>query len=333
MTNTEHKIPNTKHQTPNAKHDPPLTSVFAKDRVTVIVTDSGLGGIAIFAQIAARLKHDPIFSNVTLIYYNAWPEQNRGYNGFKDMGERIQVFDSALKGMLRYQPDIILIACNTLSVLYDQTRFSRQTPIPVIDIVRFGVDLVYEKLFQKPNAAAILLGTVTTITSNVHRSALIRKGISADCLIPQPCDQLATQIEKGPGSDIVKQMVDRFMDQAIQKITLLPSEAYAALFCTHFGYIKDYIKQSLEVRLHKPVTVLDPNQFLAGILFDTCDRRYERSHLNLQVVSRIIWDQTKIDAVANIIETRSIETAEALRAYERIPELFTISHIEPEGLL
>ena len=72
--------------------------MFAKNHVTILVTDSGLGGLAIFAEIAARLKSDPIFPEVSLIYYNAWPEQNRGYNGLKDMDERIRVFDRALAG-------------------------------------------------------------------------------------------------------------------------------------------------------------------------------------------------------------------------------------------
>ena len=309
----------------NPGHIKSIESLFAKEHVTVLITDSGLGGLAIFAEIASRFKTDPIFPAVSLIYYNAWPEQNRGYNKLKDMAERIRVFDRALEGMKQYQPDIIMVACNTLSTLYDKTAFSRKETIPVIDIVGFGLDVVYKNLSEKTDATAVLLGTVTTIASDVHRSALIQKGISAHRFVTQPCDQLATQIEKGPDSDVVKRMIDTFMNQAVEKMSSAPSEVVVALFCTHFGYSQTLIKEKLENRLKKPVTILNPNRSMADFLFNASGgKRYDRTHVNLQVVSRIVWDQIKIDAVSKIIEKQSAETAQALKAYEWIPELFTL---------
>lgn len=306
------------------KHNKSLASLFAKEHVTILITDSGLGGLSIFAEIASRLKTDSIFPAVSLIFYNAWPEQHRGYNKLKDMDERIRVFDRALEGMKRYHPDIIMVACNTLSTLYDKTAFSRNETIPVIDIVRFGLDMVYEYLSEKTEATAVLLGTVTTIASDVHRLGLIKKGIASDRLVTQPCDQLATQIEKGPDSDVVKQMIDTFMNQAVEKMGPAPSEVVVALFCTHFGYSQTLIKENLENRLKKPVTTLNPNHRMADFLFDASGGgRYEHSPVNLQVVSRIVWDQIKIDAVSKIVEKKSTETARTLKSYEWIPDLFT----------
>jgi len=303
-----------------------IASLFTKKHVTILVTDSGLGGLSIFTEIAARLKSDPIFPDVSLIYYNAWPEQNRGYNSLKDMGERVRVFDRALVGMKRYQPDIIMIACNTLSSLYDRTAFSRRETIPVIDIVRFGVDMVYESLSREAGATAVILGTVITITSDIHRSRLIEKGISPDRLVAQPCDQLATRIEKGPGRDAVMQLVDTFMGQAAEKLGSTQSEVFAALFCTHFGYCRDLIKEKLESRMRVPVKVLDPNRRMAAFLFEVADRRrYGLTTLDMRVVSRIVWDQIKIDVISGIIEKQSTETAAALRDYKRIPDLFTLT--------
>ena len=300
-----------------------ITSLFTKKHVTVLVTDSGLGGFSIFAEIAARLKSDPIFPEVTLIYYNAWPEQNRGYNSLEDMDERVRVFDQALEGMKRYRPDIIMIACNTLSVLYRRTAFRRREAIPAIDIVRFGVDMVYEHLSAKADGTAVIMGTVTTIVSDVHRSRLIEKGISRDRLVVQPCDQLATQIEKGPCSDAVVQLVHTFTKQAAEKLDQRQANVFAALFCTHFGYCRDLIKEKLEARIREPVTVLDPNQRMAAFLFDSCDsKRHGRTAIEMRVVSRIVWDQIKIDAISRIIEKQSVESAEALRSYEHKPDLF-----------
>jgi glutamate racemase len=307
----------------NTDQDLKLESFFAKEHATVLITDSGLGGLSIFAAIATRLTRDPIFPAANLIYYNAWPEQNRGYNKLKDMTERIRVFDQALEGMMKFQPDIVMIACNTLSAIYEKTTFSRKKTVPVIDIVRFGVDMVTHHLTDKEDAAAVLLGTATTIASDVHRSTLIKEGIPSHRLITQPCDQLATQIEKGPESDRVKQMIGTFMDQAIEKIDSVPSELHVALLCTHFGYSQRLIKKKFETRLQIPVTVLDPNLQMAEFLFNASGgRRHERARVNLRVVSRIVWDQKKIDAVSKLIEKVSPETAQALKDYELIPDLF-----------
>jgi len=302
----------------------PIGSLFAKKHVTILVTDSGLGGLSIFAEIAARLKSDPIFPEVSLIYYNAWPEQHRGYHGLKDTDERIRVFDRALAGMKRYRPDIIMIACNTLSILYDRTAFSRQEVIPVIDIAGFGVDMVYEHLSREADTTAVILGTVTTITSDIHRSRLIEKGISPDRLVVQPCDQLPTKIEKGPGSDAVAQLIDTFMSQAVKMLGRGRGRLYAALFCTHFGYAQGLIREKLEYLTGRRVSILDPNRRMAAYLFEISGgNRYDRTEVDQRVVSRIIWDQTKVDAISKTVEAQSSETAQALRNYEWIPDLFT----------
>lgn len=302
-----------------------ISSLFSKDEVVLLVTDSGLGGFSIFSQIAARVKHDPIFSRLSLIYYNAWPGPNRGYNSLKDMDTRVRVFDRALEGMRRYAPDIILIACNTLSVLYEMARFPRREPIPVVDIVRFGVDMVYEGLVRNTSAKALLLGTLTTIDSDRHRSALIEKGIPANRIAVQACDQLATRIEKGPESDVVVQLVDACMDRAAEKLGPLKTDVLAALFCTHFGYSRELIRKSLQRRLPGKVTVLDPNQRMVDALFEASGgRRHPNTVVEMAVVSKIAWEKEKVDAVSNIVAPWSPEAADALRRYRWIPDLFDI---------
>lgn len=301
-----------------------IASLFGKKQVTVLVTDSGLGGMAIFARMAARLKQDPIFPDLTLVYYNAWPEQNRGYNRLGNMAERIRIFDRALEGMKRYEPDIIMIACNTLSVLYDQTEFSRRETIPVVDIVHFGVNQVCRALAAKPQATAVLLGTVTTIASGVHQSRLIAKGISQDRLLGQPCDQLATHIERGPGSKPVEQLVDQFMGEAAQKLPPGVIDLCAALFCTHFGYCRDLIQEKLQHHSGGQVAMLDPNKAMADYLFEAAGtKRFAHTRINMQVVSRIVWEQAKIDAISSVIADQSPQTAQALINYTQNPVLFT----------
>lgn len=304
-----------------------ITPLFAKKKVTILITDSGLGGLSIFARIAARFKRDPIFSEISLIYYNAWPQQDRGYHRLKNESERIRVFDQALAGMAGmegFHPDIIMIACNTLSILFSKTDFYRRKTIPVIDIIGFGVDMVYESLARNADKKAVIMGTIITIASDIHRFRLIEKGISPERLVAQPCDRLATQIEKDPAGDTVAKLVDTFTGQAAKQLGPNCTAVFVALFCTHFGYCRDLIKDALENRNIAPVTILDPNERMADFLFAVAGKeRYIHTALNLQVVSRIIWDQQKVDAISKIVENQSVETAQALRNYERIPDLFT----------
>jgi len=305
-------------------NDDRIKALLGRRKITVLITDSGLGGISICAEIARGLKTHPIFPEVSLIYYNAWPEQDRGYNRLKNTAERVRVFDRALDGMMRFDPDLIMIACNTLSVLYPRTEFSRGARIPVIDIVGFGVNMIAENLAGAADSAVVILGTLTTIASGVHRSRLVARGIDPGRIVSQPCDQLATAIEQGPRSDTVREMIATFTAQAAEKLGETRAAVFAALCCTHFGYCGKMIGKALQDRVAGPVTVLNPNDAMAGFLFAAAgDRRYPETDLDVKVVSKIIWEDGKIASVSRLIRNVSIETAEALENYERIPTLFT----------
>lgn len=302
---------------------PSIRELFHKEHVTVVITDSGLGGISILAGIAARLKIEPIFPGVSLVYFNARPEQERGYNNLESISERVRAFDRALAGMMRYRPDLIMIACNTLSVLYGKTRFSARQEVPVLDIIRFGVEMLHESLSASPEAVSVLMGTVTTIAEDTHRSLLMEMGVSPERLIPLACNQLATRIEGGPDSVQVEEMLDVFMSQAAEKIPSCYNRVFAALLCTHFGYSSGLIRKKLERYTGKPVSVLDPNMRMVDRLFDVSEGiGHGQTESDIKVVSRTAWDRAGIDGIAGLIRSGSPETAEALRRYEHKPDLF-----------
>lgn len=296
---------------------------YQKSRVTILITDSGLGGISICAEIAAELARCHMFESVSLIYFNAWPEQNRGYNRLRDTAERIRVFDRALEGMMQFKPDFILIACNTLSVLYHRTQFSQRAKIPVVDIVGFGVDMMTRALRNSEKDRAVILGTRTTIDSHVHHDHLINNGIHSGQIVSQSCDQLATEIEKGPAGPIVSKMIETFMRQAARKIDPDSGNIYAALCCTHFGYCQNLIQDTLAAFIDKPVTILNPNHQMAVHLLDNCrENRFSDTRMEIQVVSKITWEEKKVKSISNLIESVSAETVNALTNYTQIPTLF-----------
>jgi glutamate racemase len=307
----------------NLSESDKFNTFLKKKEVTILITDSGLGGISICAEIASGLRHRHLFKKVNLVYFNAWPEQNRGYNRLKNTAERIHVFDNALQGMMRFKPDFIMLACNTLSVLYQRTEFSRSVDIPVVDIVGFGVDMMAECLQTSTNHQAVILGTVTTIDSHVHRDHLVQRGIQPTQIISQACDQLATEIEKGPANSTVSQMIKRYMQQAVLNINPAAVHLYAALCCTHFGYCQELIQDTLAGFADKPVVILNPNRKMAAYLLANCkDNLCSNTIMEIQVVSKITWEERKINSISSLIHSISAETANALINYTPNPNLF-----------
>jgi glutamate racemase len=139
----------------------------------------------------------------------------------------------------------------------------------------------------------------------------------------QDCDQLATQIEKAPRGDIVRNMIDGFLDQAVAGLPDRKAPTAAALCCTHYGYIADLIAKSLATRIDAETTILNPNTAMAGrILTDFGSNRSTRPNLEIDIVSRIKWNDGKLQAMAGILAEVSFPVARALLNYRLDPELF-----------
>ena len=109
-----------------------MAKIARKDAITVLVTDSGLGP-SVAADIERRARTSGAYRSIHIIFANALPEASRGYNRMPTVERKVQVFDDALAGMVRwYKPDAILVACNTLSVLIPRTRGAQGTPLLAI---------------------------------------------------------------------------------------------------------------------------------------------------------------------------------------------------------
>jgi glutamate racemase len=226
--------------------------------------------------------------------------------------------------MLRYQPDRILIACNTLSALYAHTPFSKQAPVPVVGIIDSGVDLIHAYLSARADSRVIILGTPTTIEADTHRARLVERGIDAERIVCQPCDRLAGEIEKDPEGATVRAMVENYIRQAAARIPDRRMPVAAALCCTHYGYSQRIFEAALQSVFEGPITILDPNKAMSEtVLADLAPRGQEDVRIDLKVVSRIVWSDEKIASIAKFLDTASPLTASALRQYRHDPDLFS----------
>ena len=226
-----------------------IARVAQKDSITVLVTDSGLGGLSVCADLDARVRRTGAYRKVRIIFANALPESNRGYNRMKTTEEKVRVFDAALHGMARtFSPDVILVACNTLSVLIPQTGFVATSRIPVLGIVETGVGMLFEQLSADPASTAVIFGTETTIGADTHRRLLIERGIDPGRLVTQACPNLAGAIETDVRSGRVSAAITGFASEAAGKISPGTGRVLAGLCCTHYGYAAGQFQAALGCR-------------------------------------------------------------------------------------
>ena len=299
----------------------------------LVITDSGLGGLAVCAAAAKAFAESPGAgqTDVRITYFNCWPEERGGYNDMPDIAARARVFDRALAAMAALRPDRIVIACNTLSVVYGHTAVSRVGTVPVLGIVDAGVDLFFEALAADPRSSIALFGTRTTIGSNVHRARLIEKGIAPGRIAAVACHGLARAIEMDPDGGAVASLIDR-CTTAAGEAAPDGTPLHFGVCCTHYTYVRDEMRAALERRSGRPVRELDPGDRLVGELMRLAGREDLptgrlpttscRLPVSVTVVSKVEMDDRKRESMARRVEAASPATAAALLSYTRVPDLF-----------
>ena len=291
----------------------------------MLVTDSGLGGLSICAEMVSRLAHQKVVGDLSMVYFNAWPLKNKGYNYLDNDSDRIRVFGNALSAMNRYDPDMIFIACNTLSVIFHQGNLAGLVQAPVVDIINDGVEMIADKLESDPGSTALILGTQTTISSNAHKKRLAQRGIIGNRIAQQNCHGLAGAIERDPESPEVQWLINQFMAKAAASLAPGTKHIYAALCCTHYGYCQAFIRRALARHSGAKVDIINPNQAMIDHLDLTPKKGcLPEVKLEVNVVSRVPLSREKIDAISMRIESVSPQTAQALRDYKLIPDLFVV---------
>ncbi len=299
----------------------------ASSNRTILVTDSGLGGLSVFNDIANRLEQGSPWEKVKLVYFNAWPAPHRGYNHFDGREKRARIFNNAMNAMAAFDPDVILIACNTLSVIYPHTLFSKTADIHVDGIVDHGVQMLHVNLISDPDSVAVILGTPTTIEARSHETELVRLGIDKDRIINIGCTNLAGWIEREPYSDTVVEMIEGFVKETADKLGDFDGNVYAALCCTHFGYRQDRFAQAFSQWVRPHVTILNPNLRMAQQLFERAD--YTTSlptQVKLEIVSKAVWSDEQVGAYLKLLPDISIATRDALTNYKLDHQLFSVEN-------
>jgi glutamate racemase len=292
----------------------------------LVITDSGLGGLTICAQIVRALGADTASPDVRITYVNAWPEEGRGYNSLPDIPSRARVFDRALRRMHHMRPDAIVIACNTLSILYDATAFQKDAPVPVHGIVNAGVELFDAALRAEGGSTLVLLGTRTTVESGAHRDRLVQRGVAPGRITAASCHGLATAIEQEPDGAAAGALIDTCA-QAASAAGPMGEPLLAGLCCTHYAMIESRFRAALAKHTGRTIITLDPNVRLVEEVVARVPREARRHSDEgrtpaVEVISKVTLTAAQRSGIGRIIGRASPSTARALHEYRHVPDLF-----------
>jgi len=301
-----------------------LEQFFSRKKVTIAITDSGLGGLSIMADAVRKMEMYKIFDEVEFIFYNALFSTEGGYNSLVDRKEKIRIFDRALAGLRdHYDPDIIVIGCNTLSVIYGETGFASGAGMPVIGIVDTGVEMILRSIGDYPGSKVIIFGTQTTIDEGSYRSRLKEAGIADERIVDQACPDLTNYIERGYDSYETEMLIGAYVGEALEKAGTDHGPFFASLNCTHYGYSMVSWKEAFEFYETSPMGILNPNDELVDFLFpQNLRNRNEMSKITVRVVSKVRIEQSRLESIAGFIREKSPETTEAILGYELKEDLF-----------
>ncbi|MFA6931896.1 MAG: aspartate/glutamate racemase family protein [Lentisphaeria bacterium] len=276
---------------------------------TLLVCDSGLGGLDIAAKF---FQHSAAEKEWELIYFNAFPDRDIGYNDLPSDEIRRRVFHAALEGMLPFKPDLCLIACNTLSIVYEQLAKTYRPAFPVVGIINAAVGLMTDFLRQNPDGELLLLGTKTTIASGVYPERLIRNGIAAQRIRSLACPGLAKLIEQNPAASEVAQCIAQYAQCAKELFPHRPKKLAVGLCCTHYGYVAEIWQQEFSRSFSMVPVLLNPN---AALL---C----HGSASTFSYASRFELSPGQREAMATCFASSAPLIADALRKAKANPGLF-----------
>lgn len=293
-------------------------------KIKILATDSGLGGLAITAELVEKIKAERQFEEAEIIFFNCRPSDESGYDPLGSNEVRARVFSKALYAMYeKFQPDVILIACNTLSAIYEMCKFSKSPPVPVIGIIEDGVDKIFNLLNAHPETHMIMFGTTTTVSSGVHKDILTGMGIDAGRLHYQDCSSLPSVIDYGAESDKVKTMVKSFMESGVAKTCGKPFGI--SLLCTHFGYSLPVFSEFAQKFENFSGDIINPN----SAIVDSFLKKYEsgkvsNTKITIKCCTHSIINHEMRQAMFPLLKKISPDTAQAFLDTLHTPDMFYI---------
>jgi len=291
----------------------------------ILITDSGVGGLSVCAYAERFVRTHGFTEPVRLTFANAAPENDYGYNSMRTREEKLATFDRFLRNVTtRFAPDLIYVACNTLSVLLPDTPYVAGAEIPVKGIVGTATDLMLKELHADPRSVALIFGTQTTIDAGTYPRLLQERGIDASRIVSQACPGLADTISEDREGTKTAAEIRGWVDRAIAQMQTKDAPVVACLACTHYGYRKEVFAAAL-AEAGIEAQVVNPNESAVDELFPPPSKgAAEGLHRDVDVsfLTRYAIPAATIEALTWFLSDISPRTVAAMQHFVHEPDLF-----------
>ncbi len=286
----------------------------------ILITDSGVGGLSVCAYAERFVREHGAAEAVRLTFANAAPANDFGYNSMRSREEKLETFDRFLRNVTaRFAPDLIYVACNTLSVLLPDTPYVAHAAIPVKGIVETAVELLMKELEAEPRSTAMIFGTQTTIDAGAYPRMLEERGIAPARIVTQACPGLADTISEDREGTKTAAEIRHWVNQAIARMPSKDAPVAACLACTHYGYRKDVFAHALAAA-GAQATVINPNESAVGDLFPSSGGT---SHeVDVEFVTRYAIPPATVEALTWFLGDIAPRTVAAMQHFVHVPDLF-----------
>lgn len=246
----------------------------------IAVFDSGLGGLKILSEIKK------VFPNESTIYYSDSFRVPYGSKNYKYVLECS--LNSIKKILLNYNVKILIIACNTISIV-SYKILKKIVPVKIVSIIE-PIFLFLINLFKKENIKTItILGTTITIKSNFY-SNLIKKISNNKIFINQiECPLLASLIEY----EITDNIISNYLIKNYLYSKNLDSDLYI-IVCTHYSFFIPIISKNVNPKLG----IFDVSKIFALYLSKI---KFEKN-LNEKHINRYIFPKKYISCFKKLHE-------------------------------
>jgi len=262
---------------------------------------------------------------VRLTFVNAAPANDYGYNAMPSREAKLEAFDRFLATVTeRYAPDLVYVACNTLSVLLPDTPFARTATMPIKGIVDTGVESLVRELVRRPRSTAMIFATQTTIDSGAYVRSLEERGVPPSRIIAQACPGLADTISEDREGTRATAAIAKWVEAAIARLPDATAPVVACLACTHYGYRKELFADALD-DAGIDATVVDPNECAVDELFGAPSEDASRPRwraARVELVTRYALPEATRAALTTFLDYISPRVVAAIQGFTHHPELF-----------
>lgn len=190
------------------------------------VFDSGIGGLTVVRELRRRLPQERI------VYFG---DTARVPYGIKSTQTVTRFAREICDFLLRFDPKMIVVACNTVSAVA-LTELQSILPVPLVGVVDPGAQ---QAVLMSRGRTIGVIATEATIQSEAYRRAIGKYDPHAR-VVQKACPLFVPLVEEGRrGDDPITQAVVR--DYLGTLMALDPS--VLVLGCTHYPLLKDAIRE------------------------------------------------------------------------------------------